>query len=387
MSLNLKLSGLAQLPPPVLTAYLDINPANPRNQGSPRGYVTWLKSEGQALSKELPRDARRFFRAQLRRIEQHLATHRPRGRGLLVLAAPKVWEIFPLQVEVTEELHWGKPSLQQMIWVLDEHRPRGAVLIDGSGARFFRFWMGTVSEDEAAAFSIDYSSWRKPHLVGPSTSAVPKQYGVQRDRFKGRMAAQRSHFIRVLADRIVSWSSETGVRPVLLIGGARDAEAIANALPANFRKETAIVQKAFPRISASDAKKRLVPVLRAWEREYEEELVNELISSRKLRKVATGLDETLRQLQKGRVRELIVVRGLTGSAKECLGCGWIDRSADPVCAICSSQRRPRSLRTVIPELASLQGLPIEVVSGKAAKKLQAVGGIGAWLHTNRASRL
>jgi hypothetical protein len=289
-----------------------------------------------------------------------------------------------LQVEVTEELHWGKPSLQQMMWVLDEHRPRGAILIDGSGARFFRFWLGTVSEDEAAAFSIDYSSWRKPHLVGPSTSAVPKQYGVQRDRFKGRMAAQRSHFIRALADRIMSWTGETGVRPVLLIGGPRDAEAIANALPASFRKETAVVQKVLPRISASDAKKRLVPVLRAWEREYEEQLVKELISSRKLRKVATGLDETLRQLQKGRVRELIVVRGITGSVKECMGCGWIGRSADPECALCGSERRPRSLRTVIPELASLQGLLIEVVSGTAAKKLRAVGGIGAWLRTNRA---
>lgn len=191
MSLNSKLLSLAHLPPPVLTAYLDINPANPRNQGSPRGYVTWLKSTGQALCKDFPRDARRAFRIQLRRIEEYLATHRPRGRGLLVLAAPKVWKILPLQVDVTEELHWGKPSLQQMVWVLDEHRARGAVLIDGSGARFFRFWLGTITEDETGAFSVDYSSWRKPHLVGPSTSAVPKQYGVQRDRFKERMAAQR----------------------------------------------------------------------------------------------------------------------------------------------------------------------------------------------------
>ena len=172
MSLDSKLSGLSHLPPPVLTAYLDVNPANPRNQGTPRGYVTWLKSAGQAFGKELPRDARKAFRIQLKRIEDYLSTHRPRGRGLLVLAGLHVWEMLPLQVNVTEELHWGKPSLQQMIWVLDEHRPRGAILIDGSGGRFFRFWLGTVTEDEAAAFFIDYSSWRKPHLVGPSTSAV-----------------------------------------------------------------------------------------------------------------------------------------------------------------------------------------------------------------------
>ena len=208
------------------------------------------------MAKDLPRDARKAFRVQLRRIESYLDTHRPRGRGLLVLAGPHVWEIVPLQVSVTEELHWGKPSLQQMIWVLDEHRPRGAILIDGSGARFFQFWLGTITEDETAAFSIDYSSWRKPHLVGPSTSAVAKQYGVQRDRVKDRKAAQRSRFDRVLADRIMSWSNEGRISPILLVGGPGDVEAIAKTLPAEFRKRTAIVQKALLRISAGDAKKR-----------------------------------------------------------------------------------------------------------------------------------
>ena len=382
MSLDSKLSGLSHLPPPVLTAYLDVNPANPRNQGTPRGYVTWLKSAGQAFGKELPRDARKAFRIQLKRIEDYLSTHRPRGRGLLVLAGLQVWEMLPLQVNVTEELHWGKPSLQQMIWVLDEHRPRGAILIDGSGARFFRFWLGTVTEDEAAAFFIDYSSWRKPHLVGPSTSAVSKQYGVQRDRVKDRMAAQRSRFVRALADRIVSWSNEGRISPVLLVGGPGDVEAIAATLPAEFRKRTAIIQKALPRISTGDAKKKLEPLLRNWEREYEAALVDELVSSRQQRKAATGLDQTLTQLQKGRVRELIVVRGMTGSVKQCLRCGWIDRSADSVCAVCGSERRPRTLRTVIPEMASLQEVPVEVVSGKAAKKLRAVGGIGAWLRAS-----
>ena len=332
-----------------------------------------------SLGQRLASRSRKAFQVQLRRIESYLGTHRPRGRGLLVLAGPHVWEIVPLQVSVTEELHWGEPSLQQMIWVLDEHRPRGAILIDGSGARFFRFWLGTITEDEAAAFSIDYSSWRKPHLVGPSSSAVAKQYGVQRDRVKDRKAAQRSRFDRVLADRIMSWSNEGRISPILLVGGPGDVQAIANTLPAEFRKQTAIVQKALPRISAGDAKKKLGPLLRSWEREYEATLVDELVSSRQTRKAAIGLDQTLTQLQKGRVRELIVARGVTGSVKQCLRCGWIDRSADHVCPVCGSERRSRTLRTVIPELASLQEVQVEVVSGKAAKKLRAVGGIGAWL--------
>lgn len=386
MQLAPALAPLPHLPPPVLTAYLDVNPANPRNQGTPRGYLSWLRSTGQALSKELPRDARKAFRAQLERIGDYLASENPGARGMVVFAGPHVWQVLPLQVEVAEELHWGKPSLQQMAWVLDEHRPRGAVLVDGSGARFFRFWLGTVSEDEPAAFFLDFSSWRKPHLVGPSTSGVGKQYGVQRDRVEGRIAAQRSRFAGTLAQRIARWASEGGLSPVVIVGGSGEVDEIAANLPAELRGATAIVRKALSNLSAGDVKKRLAPVLGRWEREYEAALVDALVGARPPRAVA-GLDQSLAQLQKGAVRELVIARGMTGTLRQCLACGLIDRSADPVCAVCGGERRPRTLRTVLPELASLAAVPVEVVSGAAAKKLRASGGIGAWLNAAKPAAL
>lgn len=376
MKFDSTLFSLPHVPPPVLTVYLDINPANPRNQGG--GYLTWLKSAGQALSKELPRDAKRLFRAQLARVEEYLKMENPRARGLAVFAGPRVWEVVPLQVDVTEELHWGKASLQQMAWMLDEHRLRGAVLIDGSGARFFRFWLGSVTEDEAATFFIDYSSWRKPHLAGTTTSGVGKQFGVQRDQFAERMAAQRRRFANTLAQKIAQWASEGEMSPVVLVGASDDVDEVLAALPAELRPRTAVVRKALSNLAAGDVKKRLEPVLKRWEREYEAALVDELLAAPGA-KAAIGLDEALAQLQEGAVLELVVARGMTGQLKECLGCGRFDRSADPVCAHCGGQRRPRTLRTVLPELASLEGVPIEVVSGEAAKKLRAAGGIAVRL--------
>lgn len=382
MPLKARLSRLPQLPPPILTAYIDVNPGNPRNQGIPKGCVTWLKSTGQALSRELSQKVRKEFRTQLNRIEKYLQTERPRGRSVIVLAGPHVWDVISLQVEVTEELHWGKPSLQQMTWMLDEHRPRGVVLVDGSGARFFRFWLGLVTEDEGPVYFVDISSWRKPHLVGPSTSGVAKQFGVQRDRVQSRMAVQRDRFVRTLAERIVSWAADQRLDHIVLAGAPADVGATMKALPVRFRKQTTPLLKALPHITAADVKKRLEPVLENWERDYEESLVDNLLSDRS-RKAIIGLDRTLADLQWGRVHELVIARGMTGSMRECLKCGWIDRSADPVCAKCGSQRRPRTLRTVIPELASAHAVPVEVVAGKAAEKLRGAGGIGAWLNTAR----
>ena len=107
MSLASKIALIAHLPPPILSAYLDINPRYPRNQSTPRGYIRWLKSAGQALLRELPQDSQKAFRLQLRRVDRYLKTGRPGSQSLVIFAGARVWEVIALRVEVTEELHWG----------------------------------------------------------------------------------------------------------------------------------------------------------------------------------------------------------------------------------------------------------------------------------------
>lgn len=372
---------LPHLPPPVLTAYLDVNPASPRNQGQ-RGYVTWLAATGQALSRQMSDRDRRLFRAQLRRVEEYLGTARPRARGLVVFAGPKAWEVIPLQVEVAEELHWGKPSLQQMLWVLDEHRPRGVVMIDGTKARFFHLWLGLVTEDKAAAVESALPAGRKKKLVGSSHPGIFGAVGVARDVADDHLAAQRSRFGRELAGRIVRWSETHGLSPIVLAGAGEAIDAALEAMPADFRERVMPVRKASPKISPAEVKAALGPVLKEWERKHEVSLVHALTSTQGSSAAVVGLDETLAALQDGRVRELIIARGLRGTARQCVNCGRADRAADPVCIMCGGERRVRALRTLLPELVNRHDVPVEIVAGKAAKDLRAVGGIGASLRSD-----
>jgi peptide subunit release factor 1 (eRF1) len=144
-----------------------------------------------------------------------------------------------------------------------------------------------------------------------------------------------------------------------------------------------VVLKVLPRTSASEVQGELEPILRDWERDYEEQEVGDLISAHNPARAVLGIDETLHHLQKGRVRELVIARGLKGNARQCLNCGWVDTTVDQVCPLCGSERRSRTLRTVIPELASSFGVPMEIVAGNAAAKLWKAGGIGAWLGTRK----
>lgn len=129
----------------------------------------------------------------------------------------------------------------------------------------------------------------------------------------------------------------------------------------------------------------LGPALKAWERNYEESIVRDLIAAQDSSVVALGWDKALAALQEGRVRELVVARGLSGSLRQCTRCGRADRSADPVCALCGGNRRPRTVRTLVPELVGLHGVPVKIVAGKAAEDLRAAGGVGAWLRSDKRS--
>ncbi len=377
-------SRLPHLPPPVLTAYLDVNPATPRNQGQ-RGYVTWLTSTGKELAKQMSTRDRKLFRTQLTRIEKYLRTARPRARSLAVFAGPKVWETIPLQVDVVEELHWGKPSLQQMLWVLDEHRPRGVVVVDGTKAQFFYLWLGSITEDKEAAYVGDLPAGQKKKLVGSSHPAVFGPAGVARDYADSHAAAQRSRFARELAKHIARWSEERRASPLVLAGADDVVSTIVDAMPADLRSQVTPIRKALPKITPAEVRAALGPALRTWERDHEASVVRSLSAARGSSTAAVGLDESLAALQEGRVRELIIARGLTGSLRQCIRCGRADRAVDPVCAVCGGKRRTRTLRTLLPELASLHAVPVEIVAGKAAKELRAMGGIGAWLTSDRTS--
>lgn len=77
----------------------------------------------------------------IERVDIFLKTRAKRERAIFM--GPKAWRALRLQVDVDNELHGGEASLMQLLWLLDEHQPC-VVVVDRSGARFHRFWMGEV---------------------------------------------------------------------------------------------------------------------------------------------------------------------------------------------------------------------------------------------------
>jgi hypothetical protein len=374
-----QIHALPRITPPVLTAYLDTNPANPRNQGHPPGYIIYLKSRGRIIGSRAPKHEQKLFKEQLKRVEDFLRHSLPHSRSALLIAGPSAWEVVPLQAQVEDELHWGRPSLTQFLWLLDEHQRCGVVLVDRSGARFFRFWMGEAEEQEAAAFKLDTTKWRHKHLVPPAHPGVYKTRGSQRDVFEQRVAAQFARFYREAAERVRQWAEREQLSPVFLVGPNEVVERVWAELPAPLQERGAMLKGDMSRMSLAELQARLEPEIARWKRAAELELVDRMLRTTNGRRVVLGMDETLTQVQLGGVRQLVVARGLGGKLKQCAKCGWADRSADPECGACGGERRVAAVRAVLPELARKYGVPVEVVAGEAGRKLREAGGIGALL--------
>jgi Bacterial archaeo-eukaryotic release factor family 10 len=377
------LQALPEIPAPVLTVYLDTNPARRGNRGLQPAYAIWLKSEIRKLARAVPASERKLFLAQAERALETLETTRGLGKGLLLFTGAKTRRVFPLAVEVENELHWGAPALAQLLWLLDEHRPWGIVLVGLKGARFFRQGLGRLDAVKEEPTGIKIANWRKKHLISGAYPWAKRSGGTQRDFHERRLGVQYRHFFRHLAEEIRQWSRSGRVKSLLLVGpGEMLAEIRAN-FPAEFAEQVASLEEDLGWMAASELEKRLAPEIEREERERENRLVTRLLSDEPGK--VLGIERTLAQLQRGRARLVVVTRGLDERLERCTGCGFASSTGKPTCPVCAGPRVSVSLRATLGELARHAGAAIEVVGGEPAKRLGAAGGIGAWLKSKTAA--
>jgi len=380
-----QLESLSRLSSPLLTAYVRTSPVEASLHGPIHEYMTWLRDESQPIAEKLSPTGQELFLKQLDRVEEFLQQREPHERSVVIFAGPSVWEIVSLQWELHNELHWGKPALTQLVWTANEHRPFGVVVVDHEGARFFQYWLGEMIEYEEQQFAIDISQWKEKEL-GHVVESPPKARlgpipaggrGAQRDAFKKRMDSQYARLCRETMQHAVNLYTHEDLAAVFLVGPDRLIRPIEAKFPRSFRKPIVLFDQDLARITPLELQKHLEPQIAEWERKHEAELVTAVTSEE--RGTVAGFDETLALLQKGKTRTLVLARGLDATLHQCVQCGWTDRSADPVCSICGSERRTVTLRDVLPDLARKYKVEIDVVSDEAAERWKEAEGMAAWL--------
>jgi hypothetical protein len=370
------IESLPDLPAPVLTIYLDTNQAKSLNRGLNPAYLISLKSRAKMMEGQIDLEDRESFREQVTRAEAYLHIHPPRSKGVMIFAGRDSWEFVPIEAEIEDEVRWGAPDLAQLFWLLEEHKPYGIVVVNRKHAQFFVSWLGEMLEMEDKEFTLEPS---KEKEMGPVARAggVRVSRGTDHDVFEHHLDAQYARYYRQIAENIQQWSDAEHLQSVFLLGLVEMVSAIHKELSPDFRDKVKPVEEDLGWVSRAELQQRIEPFVVKHEGERELALVDALLGDD--RGLVVGIDETLARLQQGRIRKLVVARGLDASLKRCGECLWVDRTIDPICPACGRERHAITLHDVLPELARRYKASVEVVSGEAGRRLREAGGTGGWL--------
>ena len=372
-------AALAQLPEPLLTVYLNTNPGLPSNCRSVPGYVAWLKTEARKVRSHRGESKNSLFHEQVKRVEKYLETQRPAHTGVLIFAGPDVWQVIPLQVEPSNELHWGKPHLWQLNAIMARHRPACAAVLDLSGVRMYEYAFSGLTQFAEQKFSIDTSHWRQKEREHMAKQGTRMPHGAQRDLFDRRVEAEYVRLLHEVAKVIAAYCEVHAIDQVYLLGSDRLTKQVQEELPQALSEQAALIAHVSAEEPAVDIKARIEASLREYEANRKERVVDELLNRNQ--GIVTGVDQTLHQLQRGLLASLLLVEDLNPILHRCESCGLVTASASERCAACNQIQKVTTLREMLPTLLIRHACRMELVEGRAAARLQTAGGIGGRLRT------
>ena len=379
---------LKGLQPPVLSLYLDLNPAKPENAN--RAYALRAKDAMKALS--VPE-------ALAERVLELLKHEVVQAKTLALFANEKRLELFPLQVELplvsgvhTAFLdekesrlltdgalaHYGEPFLLPLVYALDEYERYGVVYLDQEKWRVFEIFLGEIAEVKDAFLALDTEAWRRLSLDAPgrrfNLSGISRG-GAGQDLFAKRLAAWEERFYKILAQDLEKHQEERGFTRIVLMGPEEHTKLFLGYLPKRLKEKVVAELPSLPHpgVSPGEVLKRLEPVLAELERQAEVKLLEKLEEA--YPKAAFG-PEVLERVQEGRVELWVLPWHLNGKVYACSGF-YLAEEAQALGSCEKPEEKPLAL--VLPELAAGYAAKLEFVRGEAERRLLERGGMATLL--------
>jgi Bacterial archaeo-eukaryotic release factor family 10 len=265
MPTGLPAASVSRLPIPLLTVYVNTNPARTSSRALVPECVTWLKEKAKSLIEGVLPTERRIFQEQVDRVEDFLRNRKTHEKGLVIFAGPETWELKPLQLEVENALHWGRPATAQLFSIQNAHKTSCVVVVDRAGARFFQFSLGELTELGKKSFKIDFSQWKREDIGHLAHPGIKTTRGTQRDTFEHRVDAQYARLCRQTAEHVKNLCRQKGLLAILLVGSSRLTEPIKAEFPQDLLKHTMLIKEDFGRLTLSGLKNRLSGIISVWE--------------------------------------------------------------------------------------------------------------------------
>jgi peptide subunit release factor 1 (eRF1) len=357
----------------VLSVYLDVDQSHVENLNRKfeLAFESLIKETGRSFEEEYEE---RDFNGCVSEVRKVLRAYEPRARGLVIFvrSTGAIWSR-ELNIPVSAEVFWGpKAHVQQFLEAVGEFETYGVVVTDRSRSRVFTVKLGVLEKHaEIHAVKADVR-----HSKTAGTDHLYSQQHLQRKADEHAL----SHLKRVV--ELLEHASKFHPFDRLILAGATDATSeLFRLLPKAFRRKVI----ASPSLSANATDGQIVEEVmfigRKAERAHELETAEVLITaSAKKNHGVTSLAPTLAALNANRVRDLVYSPATAFCGGVCEPCDAVFPNDMMNCDFCGLPVKPaEDLIEAILAKSLAEGATIEQVRGEAAEKLNAAGGIGAFL--------
>lgn len=377
------LDHIAPLPGPLLSLYVDVNPANPDTSG--KAYVLRALEAVKAL--DLPKA---YVEALGERLRQQFA--RLEGRSLVIFAGSDLNEQFDAYYLQTELpfladaggalAHWGRPLVAPLLFALDQRERHAAVFVATDRVRLFEVFLGQIEEVADYVRTVDTDSWvdyREARRSGAMGIGVAARGGADVDSFKDRMDEATLRLYRALMPEVAKTLEAGLIDRVILLGQAGPVGAFENLMPADLRQRVVgkLPGHANPAAPAREWLPLVIGLVEESEAAHEAALLDLIREGG-----VWGVEETMTLLQQNRLRTVVVPWSGLGDGYLTAG-GWVAASLAEAEALRPGETvEAVSLLEVLPALVQRTGTVLEFVHGPAEERLMSefagMAGLRRW---------
>ena len=354
--------------PPILSLYLDMS-VGPDNR---RSHLLFLNKQRAAVIEaegERGRARRAALEEAFTRIEEWLETsYEERNRGVAIFCDPEgtFFEAYQFPRAVANRLVLqDRPAVAALAEVLDQERRWVVAVIDREHLHLLCIFFDQVEEEQTF----------NPEPI-PTRHAVQAGGYSQKD-YQKRKAEETRHFFKDFAEELGRMVQRRHADGVVLLGTSDNLANFQDFLPPPLAQRVVLAAPMPTGLTSAELVLHLAPALREVVEREEAEAVQALLERVRQKHFATGgFQDTLVQLQEGKVDRLIIARDAEREGAQCTQCGFYLATRDGGCPYCGGAlRNGVDLVESMVRMAAEQEAHVEFVSGDPLHELRGVGAL------------
>lgn len=368
--LNTKLDNM-------LSVYLNTDPAiHGRNNRS--AALIWLKDTLKEFKRGIPLEKLSEFEELQKKLINEVEYGELSGKSLIAFLSKDFSEIAYPHVDVNNELWWGKPSLGQLDWILEEYRNYGIVKIEQEKLHFYVVALNQVYKEWVESISEDTLVWQIKHTPPEKylrEKAIPGlRGGDTKEIVERHMNEEIQKFWKQSSSSLEKMRKNYYIYEIILAGLDSQTELFQKSV--NFIDMKIIGHIHYSKdMTIKDIVTAAREIFKKYEREGEQKLINEIIERSDTKTEASlGIKNVLKVIQEGRAGIVALTNTTDKILIECMNCGYIMTKDAKECKQCSSKNlRIGSIKTLLPPLLRKYKVAMNIVSDNISEKFSKHG--------------